>query len=397
MATTEASTTLNSRFMTLPGELRNIIYRMLMTNRYAYREDLLKYGPLHIAILRCNRQVHREAMQILHGENIWIIAKVDARHWPSGLGVMRHLSRKGTDAIQYPALRIDLSMPLAENAPPQEHITLLMAETSIPIFIQHLWRISYDENTEQDFRTMSLSLSLCETPFHAKSKLQSRCLEPFGRIHGLQNLSIRGQVDPACVEKIMAYNESGQKDMLQILHHTNVSIERGSEAYFAGESMIASIRYTYGADYLKHLLALRPGEAQTAGARTKDNDFLTMLLFKFDLHIIRASLQMGEYVDVLSTGASMLTDPLLPIDVGVHVRLCVARAHGALDEREQESRLFDEALDAMSDKSTFMEALASLIVHPPIHSSDILLGEASKARRGEAINLDIIKMFWKTL
>ena len=370
---------------------------MLMTNRYAYREELLDFGPLHTAILRCNRQVHREAMQILHGENIWIIAKVDARHCPSELDIMRRLSRKDADAIQYPALRIDLTMPLAENTPPQEHITLLMSETGIAIFIQHLWRISYNENTEQDFRTMSLSLSLCETPFHAKSKLQSRCLEPFGHIHGLQNLSIRGQVDPACVEKIMAYNESGQKDMLQILRHTNVSIEGGREAYFAGKSISAYFRYTYGADYLKHLLALRMGEARTVGARTMDIVLLTTLLFTFDVHIIRANLQMGEYMDVLSTGESMLTDPILPTDVGVHVRLCVARAHGALYEREQESRLFDEALDLMSDKSTFMEALLSMFVHPPLHSADILVGEAVKARRGEAINLEVIKMFWKTL
>lgn len=378
--------------MNLPPELRNMVYRMLLTHQYAYQSD-----PFHTAILRCNRRVHKEAMQILLGENIWVIVKVDGRLGPLILDAKRPVFRKGADAIQYPALRIDLTMPLAGNAPPQEYITLLMGDFSIVYFVRVLWRISSKEDTEQDFRATSLSLTLCETPFHAKSKLQWRCLVPFGFVHGLRSLSIRGQVDPACRKKIMDSAESGMEDMSELQYISNLCIELGYKAFLAGDSMKALTEYVYGSDYLNHVLTSRLSRSASVSAIREEIEILTIWNLRIDAHIIRAYLKIGEYEGVKSTGRSILMIPPLPADLGVLVRLCVARAHRALGEREQESRLFDEALDAMSDKSTFMEALVTLFLDAPLHFAEILAGEKVKARRGEAINLDAIMMVWKTL
>ena len=81
-------------FCFFPGELRNIIYRMLLSNKYAHQRGrpnlppLLrsagtpKLAPLHPNILQCNHQIYDEAINILHGENIWIVAKIDVHFWP---------------------------------------------------------------------------------------------------------------------------------------------------------------------------------------------------------------------------------------------------------------------------------------------------------------------------
>lgn len=395
MATTEASTTLNSRLMTLPAELRNTIYRMLLTYQYAYPGEQLEFDPLHPAILRCNRQLYKEAKQILLGENIWVIVNVDARLGPLILDRLRHVSRTGADAMRYPALRIDLTMSIAENAPPREHMVLLMGNDSIGNFIQVLWRISGNRDNIQDFRAMSLSLTLCETPFHAKSKLESRCLKPFGLLHGLRSLSIRGQVNPAYVKEIMDLAESGVKDMLHIGHISNLCIKRGHQASLAGKPMTALARHIYGLDYLRHVLALR----MSGVALSAISDIFTITRWRLETgaHIIKVKLDLGRFKDVKISGTAMLTSGILSAEMRVLVSLCVARAHRALGEREQESRMFAETLSATSDQVAFMAALIVLFLDAPLQFARLLNKEKFKARQGEAINLAVIRIVWETL
>lgn len=104
----------------MPGEVRNVIYRMLLTNHYAYQNESLADPPLHPAILRVNRQIHEEAINLLHGENIWIIAEIadfDAYHWRSMQHRVRKVYRNEAAKIKYPVLQISFATSVTAEAP----------------------------------------------------------------------------------------------------------------------------------------------------------------------------------------------------------------------------------------------------------------------------------------
>ena len=138
MTTTHVSAILKPGLLTIPDEIRNEIYRMLLTTPYAYQQNTIKYAPLHPAILQTNRQIHTEAVNILHGENIWIIANINAGDWPPDAERVPTVSKKHAGNIKHPALHIDFEMPITAETP-QPHVTLIMGEESIEGFLETLW------------------------------------------------------------------------------------------------------------------------------------------------------------------------------------------------------------------------------------------------------------------
>ena len=76
------STTMNTiskpGLQTIPGEIRNEIWRMLLTTSYAFKEpanegDREPHYELQPAILRVNRRIYHETRGILREENMWIL------------------------------------------------------------------------------------------------------------------------------------------------------------------------------------------------------------------------------------------------------------------------------------------------------------------------------------
>ena len=368
---------------------------MLLTDRYAYRQDFLRCEPLHPAILQANHQVYQEAVRVLHGENIWIIAKVDVQHWSLILATMRNVSLKGAGDIKYPALQIKLITPLVAEKP-QPRITLIMGEHSIEDFIWVLQRIGADTATMVKFRASSLVLTLCETGFHPMSKLQSKCLEPFGLVHGLRNLIIRGQAEPACMEKILHRAKSGVEDVLKPPLVSQSYLDKGNEALLAGEWLMARAQYTYGSVYLWHIVRIKEDEHAYLPPTAEDYVRLVQLVLVIDSYKLGAILKLGKYKSVKRRGTTLLSAPLLPDDAGMFARLCIACAHRALGEREDGSRLFEEALKANCNRLTLLEALTKLFSCDPGKPVNLLLGEYRKLDEGEAIDLDVLRKFWDT-
>ena len=181
MATTRILPPPKPGYFTLPGEMRNAIYRMLLTKPYARQHDSIIYAPLHPAILRVNRQLYAEAVNILHGENIWIIATIDASMWPRITAIVPNVSRKGVGNIKYPALHITFGVPTTTSATKttKTQVTFIMeGEESIEHFLRTLLKMASNPDTNEDFKASSLDLTLCKTPFHTESKLHSTCLLP---------------------------------------------------------------------------------------------------------------------------------------------------------------------------------------------------------------------------
>ena len=396
MATTHVSAALKLNLLTMPGEIRNAIYRMLLTNQYTYpRRDLIR-TPLYPAILRTNHQIHREAVNILHGENIWITAKVDARHWPLISKIVPKLSSRDASNIRYPVLHIDFAMPIATEEP-QLYVTMIMDEMGIGHFIMFLWKLSTIKDTMKEFKTISLSLTLYETPFHTCAKLQSRLVGPFGLVHGLRNLVIQSQLKPTWVKEVLNCAESGFKDLVHIRSVSQRFLDIGDKVYFAGKPRSAAGLYYYGRHYLEHTLSRRVDEAAHQSRPVADLFTLRELLYVMGSRCLRASLAFGNYKGIKTTANRMLRSGFLPNQRRAYLKLCVARAHRAMGEGEDESRLFSEALNTSGDEYAFLTALKELFPKAAPEQTNVLVKQTGRLQIGETINLDVIRAFWEAV
>lgn len=66
----------------IPSELRNEIWRMLLTTSYAFKEPTSEGDPeahyeIQPTILQVSRQISNETRHILREENMWIFLSVD--------------------------------------------------------------------------------------------------------------------------------------------------------------------------------------------------------------------------------------------------------------------------------------------------------------------------------
>lgn len=172
MATTCVPTSPKSGFLALPGEIRNEIYRMLLTTRYTFPNDFLKTPlSLHPAILRVNRQINEEATNVLHGDNYWIIAQINIHQWPGANAIIPFVSRKDPSHIKYPALHVKLDLLCESMA--TESTTLIMGVESLPFFLHELRSRSVSGGRADDLKAAGLALRLYSSPFHSQQKLRS--------------------------------------------------------------------------------------------------------------------------------------------------------------------------------------------------------------------------------
>lgn len=205
-------------------------------------------------------------------------------------------------------------------------------------------------------------------------------------------MSIRGQVEPACVEKILHRAQSEFKIVSQIQSISQAYVDQGDEAYFAGDPTRALVSYAYGAQFLKHVMLPKWHEPVLTA------EFITLIeeIGVIDCRIARAVMALGKYESV-KRGKNILQNRFLPDRARVALKLCIARTHRALGEREEESRLFEEALKTHGDKSTFFTALAELFPQAAPEQAGLLVEQQAKIQRGEAIDLDIIRAFWEAV
>ena len=368
---------------------------MLLTNEYVNQSQRAVLSSLHPNLLRVNRQIYREAVDILHGENIWIIAHVPAQLLP-----MIHIPRrfkKDPSYIKYPALHINLASPGATEA-----MTLIMGDQGIEDFLRFLWEMSWDPKTRTEFKMSSLNLSLCDTPFHTKPKLQSKCLIPFGSVYGLRDLTIQGQVEPGCIEEILHHASSDYKDVARVQRVSQAFIDRAEEAYTAEEFFRAFDLYVHSHNFVRHVVSQIH---QDATQPVLHADFVE-ILEKDDLTwrlIAKADLAINRYEEVKKIGYASFNafrpprPPLPPVHTRVNLRLWIARAHRALGERHDELRMFEEAFNAISNKSTFLAALAELFPKTTTEQAKLLAEQQAKQQRGEIIDLEVVRAFWETV
>lgn len=135
MATQELEPHLKPTMLSMPGEIRNKIYRMVLTTQYNLHLLHDGFGRLHPALLRVIRQIHTEAVGILQEANIWIVARINTTEHVRRMVVAEVpiMSQNTSPYIRHPALDIwlDISNGTNNHETQREVSTFVLARESI--------------------------------------------------------------------------------------------------------------------------------------------------------------------------------------------------------------------------------------------------------------------------
>jgi hypothetical protein len=130
-------------FLRLPREIRDCIYRHLLSARLTYTNDYpsgdhdwpFKFAP---AILQANKQVSSEASQVLYGENDFVVLRV-ATHtekYSSLDGFAHFVPAPSPNQMPQPVLEITIT---EQEVGPLALRTFIFTLGEFPYFIKHLW------------------------------------------------------------------------------------------------------------------------------------------------------------------------------------------------------------------------------------------------------------------
>lgn len=109
-----------TQLLSLPLELRNKIYRRLLTAQDTFHDNY-PWFRFHPAILRVSKQLYAEGVKVLYEENLWVMSTFNFRSVPSWLhyeygptfDITRDVSQRGDLPFgRTPAIRIDVRSQL---------------------------------------------------------------------------------------------------------------------------------------------------------------------------------------------------------------------------------------------------------------------------------------------
>lgn len=210
------------RFLDLPRELRDKVYQNLLCSfapprdAATNRQSCPQYtSTVHPAILRCNKQIHREAYDImvktnrfihvkLHGDihNVQVLLEAMER------GTRRIISRNNWAIEHFPGFVLEVDIVLEgkgwprpeENHAIESHAMILSEEVSNLLGTLELIHrprkqltlaISLTVAPGMDTKLASYKESL--QPFFSSERIQESLLRPFrNMLHGVQSIKVAG-------------------------------------------------------------------------------------------------------------------------------------------------------------------------------------------------------------
>lgn len=214
-----------SRFLGIPAEIREQVYRDLLSSSNARRPSGLPDGSIiyefQLSILLTNRQIHREAKKIFQ-DNIFI--KITTP-WPEALG---HISTEGrvpivaagNNAANFQNWHLWVLVDAPPAAVEHDRFSMIISLEDLNRFTK-TWRYS---NLNHLGLNTYLRLKLTIQDPHVSSRklpkaLQNQLLLPFGDVKGLQSCSVLGdKVLPSvkeCLSEVQAIPEPTLEECLE--------------------------------------------------------------------------------------------------------------------------------------------------------------------------------------
>ncbi|CAD6579342.1 MAG: hypothetical protein ASARMPRED_009044 [Alectoria sarmentosa] len=308
LPTQELTPQLKLNLLNIHVEIRNEIYRMVLTTQYAFHPDRNGFGRVKTALLCVNRKIHTEATDVLQGPNVWIVARIN------------------------------------------------MSEQARFNFIQFLWHV-LDENGPSGQGTYtSLWLGLGASPFCTRTKLQSICLEPFGLVRNLSSIVIDGDVQSTTRQQLLNRMESPFVTVESVFEIGREYIQRGDNAHAYGDHMEAHLIFIAGQEFLCHAgnslwQYMRTERLPRDGVGEALDAFLNVL----ESRGARPMLHLGRFEDVKELATRMLAEGDISDVDRMNLTLCKKRAQRALDEDHNDHNLAELVSIPLENPHAFVE------------------------------------------
>ncbi|MCJ1247336.1 hypothetical protein MMC30_004550 [Trapelia coarctata] len=304
-----ASAPTSSAFMQLPRELRDEIYRHLLTTPFTFYFPVQEYR-MSPAILTANKQISTEAKEILYKENNFVVVELvqsNAREW-STIAKIPHFKRLPTNPTKLvPALKITISDHLSLGPSPRtQKVSLLTGPEGIEPLVKRFWRIGVRNGLgggnldSVPLQRKSLTLELTSRIPSKLHELQERLLNLFNHVQGFCNVTISGTEDAFRAQLLqrMAVGPASGQAAEMIKGNTAVA----EQDYANGNYGEAAIRWEKIDLYrLWIAVQLHSNRYQVANLSLEDEITLTSKAkFRSILGQAKALLRLGGYGEALA-------------------------------------------------------------------------------------------------
>lgn len=360
-----------ANFLSLPGEIRNIIYRMVLTTQYAYDPVCKRFGRLETTLLHVNRKVRTESTAILHGANIWVYVHLNALMGDHVLfkkmvplvsqrvpGLMRQgeaivggrfvsyplqLSQRVPGPTGHPTLSIKLTVWNDDNygGSVLGESTCILTRESIRFLVCFLWTVTKRDplmnplgfRTMVDIKTSWLELCLGTSLFYSRTQLQMICLEPFALVGTLEIITIEGDIDHSVQQQLLNRMRSPFIMVESAIEVGNDHLQRGNIAQRCGDHREACNVFELGTVYLLH------AEYSLVSYKLKkriryQSDVQVLLGFRNVLrsHFSRSKLCLGRFELAKKHATKLLENPGITDVDRLNLTLCKICAQRGLKE-----------------------------------------------------------------
>ena len=233
-----------SLLLSIPGEIRNQIWRYLLLTKYARELDPKQNLTISASILLTCRQIYRETSSILWGENYWIVVSEVWR------GILpSHLHRRpglpfrfldNPDQLPHPALAVAISfddtplVPEFRRTYTFAYDRYFLVQTCIGF-----WKYASKHRAEA---AVSLMPHFKET----SAKMQDLLLQPFTMVRGVKRAIIKGAASLEAERFLKNLMETRLMTYQDVYKMLQAYKDRGDEALLNGDFRTALRIYYIG-------------------------------------------------------------------------------------------------------------------------------------------------------
>jgi hypothetical protein len=197
-------------FSKLPLEIREQIYRMLLTTPYCTHINStgqrLKFN-IHTAILRINKRISAESTRVLQDENHFIILKINGPYlYLQDIPVFELLSE---DRVANPLLRVKIYIGGGVLPLPMSVITCITTADGLQSILRAIWNLEKYGSGMSSIIDMKVSLGFSPKATARHEILSILVLKPWEIVNGIRALQLSNNIQTPMCEHLETHTLRG--------------------------------------------------------------------------------------------------------------------------------------------------------------------------------------------
>ncbi|KAI9879609.1 MAG: hypothetical protein M1830_007969 [Pleopsidium flavum] len=302
------------RFLDLPAELRNEVYRNLLSTKYNKRFDEVTcafFYDLQLSILRTNRQIHTEALEVFHDNQFvritcsWLAFEdlLAEAKFPL-IGAKYGKARNFTEH-PFKQHHMAVILDYMEDKYEELFITAITCQEDVGEFCKMLYYFDCSSPGFNQHLFITLAVQDPHQPRALSPEMQRSLLTPFGMLKDLEGAQFSGYITPSVALEVQEAMAIPAPTPEQSLEHATVLKDAGNAALQAGNYPLSISKYhqAYEAMHItvdgRRMIIRLEGFSTTLQGGMYDGQRLDhvrhVLCARLNANIVLAYLKMADY------------------------------------------------------------------------------------------------------